>query len=325
MYIYKTTNLINGKFYIGKSEKPINESTTYYGSGILLKKAIKKYGKDNFKKEIIDTANDILGLDEKEQYWIDITKAKLIGYNIADGGTGGNTGGMKLETKLKKSEIGDDGLSEFQRQSIKGWKNRSEETIKESIRKANESKQRKLDNGLTVAQYAAKKAAESRDVEKLSLNIKNTWKNKSQSELERFSSKMSEVAKNQHKNESIETKILRKERTSAVCSNSISAYNIVTRESKRISINEYESNQLWVGQTWKGFYEIKLPERETIILTRVLEIEKLAKEIGVDKDWIVRRNTSHLPFKHRVKRHQHLDGTVIIFHTKEDVEKFFKA
>ena len=55
-YIYKTTNLINGKIYIGKRQK--QEFDKYYlGSGIYLKKAIEKYGKENFSCEIIDKCN----------------------------------------------------------------------------------------------------------------------------------------------------------------------------------------------------------------------------------------------------------------------------
>lgn len=42
MYIYKTTNLINGKFYIGLSRGTVNETKTYLGSSVSLKKAIKK-------------------------------------------------------------------------------------------------------------------------------------------------------------------------------------------------------------------------------------------------------------------------------------------
>jgi hypothetical protein len=50
--IYKTTNLINGKIYIGKHEtSDLND--TYMGSGKVLMNAIKKYGKDSFKKEIL--------------------------------------------------------------------------------------------------------------------------------------------------------------------------------------------------------------------------------------------------------------------------------
>ena len=52
-YIYKTTNLINGKIYIGQ-HKSSSFDTNYYGSGKLLIKALKKYGKENFKIELIE-------------------------------------------------------------------------------------------------------------------------------------------------------------------------------------------------------------------------------------------------------------------------------
>ena len=58
-YIYEITNLINGKKYIGKRscKCPIEEDK-YMGSGKLLKKAINKYGKKNFKKEILQTCEN---------------------------------------------------------------------------------------------------------------------------------------------------------------------------------------------------------------------------------------------------------------------------
>jgi hypothetical protein len=90
MVIYKTTNLINKKIYVGKS---LRNKNSYMGSGTLLNKAMKKYGKDNFIKEIIDHADTLEELNAKEIYWIEklnSTKQK-IGYNIAKGGTGGNT------------------------------------------------------------------------------------------------------------------------------------------------------------------------------------------------------------------------------------------
>ena len=55
-YIYLTTNLINGKKYIGKHYGEINDS--YLGSGILIKKAIKKYGSNNFTKKILFISKD---------------------------------------------------------------------------------------------------------------------------------------------------------------------------------------------------------------------------------------------------------------------------
>ena len=51
-YIYKTSNLINNKIYIGKRQK--SKFDKYYlGSGKKLKSAIQHYGKENFKCEVI--------------------------------------------------------------------------------------------------------------------------------------------------------------------------------------------------------------------------------------------------------------------------------
>lgn len=90
MYIYKTTNLVNNKIYVGKSEK--NFDPNYYGSGVLLLKAIKKYGKQYFKVEIIEECHCIEDLNFREKYWIDYYKrSKFETYNLAEGGTGGHT------------------------------------------------------------------------------------------------------------------------------------------------------------------------------------------------------------------------------------------
>jgi group I intron endonuclease len=88
MIIYKTTNLINGKFYVGKDER---NKPDYLGSGINLNRAIKKYGRENFIKETIEVCSTREELIEREKYWIKETKAQELGYNIADGGLGGNT------------------------------------------------------------------------------------------------------------------------------------------------------------------------------------------------------------------------------------------
>lgn len=50
--IYKTTNLLNGMFYIGKHQTE-DPNDSYLGSGVYLKRAIAKYGKCNFKKEVL--------------------------------------------------------------------------------------------------------------------------------------------------------------------------------------------------------------------------------------------------------------------------------
>lgn len=88
MIVYKTTNKLNGKIYIGKDAK---NDPNYLGSGILLKQAIKKHGRNNFQKEILEYCTRDT-IDDRERYWIEITQAQEIGYNLADGGQGGDLG-----------------------------------------------------------------------------------------------------------------------------------------------------------------------------------------------------------------------------------------
>jgi len=101
MWVYKITNKINGKIYVGQSHK---KRSMYLGSGNLIKAAVNKYGKENFIKEWIDQALTQEELDKKEIYWIKNLNAqdKNIGYNIADGGWNAFT--MNDETKKKISE-----------------------------------------------------------------------------------------------------------------------------------------------------------------------------------------------------------------------------
>lgn len=89
-YIYLTTNLINGKKYIGQHKGDIDDS--YLGSGILISTAIKKYGKQNFKKEILQICSSREEADELEKYYINLYNAVLDEnfYNLQEGGTGGD-------------------------------------------------------------------------------------------------------------------------------------------------------------------------------------------------------------------------------------------
>jgi hypothetical protein len=89
MIIYKTLNTVNGKYYIGMDTK---NDPNYLGSGTLLKQAIQKYGKNSFKKIILEQCNSIEQLKEQEKYWISIYNAcsDRESYNISTGGTGGD-------------------------------------------------------------------------------------------------------------------------------------------------------------------------------------------------------------------------------------------
>lgn len=90
--IYKTTNKINGKFYVGQ-HKTKNLNDGYIGSGRLLNLAIKKYGIENFENEVIELCKSKKHMNEREIYWIDKLNAtdKNIAYNITKGGDGGDT------------------------------------------------------------------------------------------------------------------------------------------------------------------------------------------------------------------------------------------
>lgn len=84
--IYKTTNLINGKFYIGKHKtKDLDDG--YMGSGKILKHAISKYGLDNFHKEILHVCESEKQMNALEK--ILVVPDPEINYNLCEGGKGG--------------------------------------------------------------------------------------------------------------------------------------------------------------------------------------------------------------------------------------------
>lgn len=89
-YIYVTTNNINGKKYIGQHKgKP---EDNYFGSGTTITKALNKYGKENFSKEILCFCDTREEADEKERYYINFYNAVEDNnyYNNAEGGSGGD-------------------------------------------------------------------------------------------------------------------------------------------------------------------------------------------------------------------------------------------
>lgn len=99
MIIYKTTCLINGKIYVGQDSK---NNPDYLGSGIYLNRAIKKHGKENFKKEVVCECSSQEDLNKKEIYWIKELNSKVpFGYNITNGGKGSLGVKPNNETKQK--------------------------------------------------------------------------------------------------------------------------------------------------------------------------------------------------------------------------------
>lgn len=121
--IYKITNLINNKVYIGQSINPIEERWRRHCNDALnnvidthFARAIRKYGKDAFKVELLDdTAQSQTELTEQEHYYIDLFNSRINGYNETDAVNkcGGNTYLSKtpeemniIRTKLSESKLG---------------------------------------------------------------------------------------------------------------------------------------------------------------------------------------------------------------------------
>lgn len=90
-YIYITTNLVNNKKYIGKKESSVFVSE-YLGSGRLIKRAIKKYGKENFVVKVIQWCETVDELNQAERYHIKLNNAQQdpMYYNISEGGDWGD-------------------------------------------------------------------------------------------------------------------------------------------------------------------------------------------------------------------------------------------
>lgn len=79
--IYKTTNLINGKIYVGQHNTSADDG--YLGSGTLLLSAVDLFGNDNFIRESLEFCTSST-VNDRESYWIESLSAidREVGYNI---------------------------------------------------------------------------------------------------------------------------------------------------------------------------------------------------------------------------------------------------
>ena len=95
--IYKVTNLINGNYYIGKHSSEDPATDDYMGSGASIKAAIRKYGVENFKKEILGYYNtsEEAYLKEQELVSLNALNDKRC-YNRCTGGCGGRKGSVHM-------------------------------------------------------------------------------------------------------------------------------------------------------------------------------------------------------------------------------------
>lgn len=125
-FVYKWTNNTNGKWYIGSHKGTTDDG--YVASGIVIKEAMKKYGIDNFTREILYTGNNYMAEEAK---LLEALQAKddMLSYNLTnDTYTSGNNGNRTKSLKgLTYEEIlGDERaveLKEIRSKAISGQLN----------------------------------------------------------------------------------------------------------------------------------------------------------------------------------------------------------
>lgn len=107
-YVYKTTNLLTNKIYVGQ-HKSQSFDESYYGSGKILRAEISVHGIENFKCEVLQECNSEEELNTAEILWIKELDSRNseIGYNLASGGSFGDSGyhlGMVGKTQSEKQK-----------------------------------------------------------------------------------------------------------------------------------------------------------------------------------------------------------------------------
>jgi hypothetical protein len=108
-FVYKTTNLINGKFYIGVHSTD-NLEDGYLGSGFHLQRAIQKYSEKNFKREILEFfSNKELAFEKEAEIVTEEFVSKKSNYNLTTGGKGGynkiSEDGLRRISEARKEKV----------------------------------------------------------------------------------------------------------------------------------------------------------------------------------------------------------------------------
>lgn len=153
MIIYKITNKINGKVYIGQTICSLKTRWRQHCNTDIptaIHSAIKKYGRDMFTVEQIDTACDRDELDVKEVYWIKFYNSlSPNGYNLETGGNKNHIVSEETRRKIIEANKGRKHSEETKRKMSESLKHPSEETrrkISEALknRKWSEESRRKI-------------------------------------------------------------------------------------------------------------------------------------------------------------------------------------
>jgi len=194
-YIYLTTNLINGRRYVGQHSKPKFDKD-YLGGGTKLRGSLKKYGRQNFKVQLIQyiyTQKGITAAHPKitktqsflswwEQYWIKKlhTHVSEDGYNLQTGG--GQFGRHSKEMKKANSE----------RQLNWSPEKKAAKTKKELQTKENKSPEEKAIERKKRSVARKKRITKQSTIDK----TKQNWKDKSKEEVSKIRDKQKKTISN---------------------------------------------------------------------------------------------------------------------------------
>ena len=131
-FIYKTTNLLSGKYYIGMHSTD-NLEDGYLGSGNLISRAIKKHGKENFIREILEFCSSREELKQRESEIVTLSEiAKKECMNLVVGGQGGfiSLGGTKKGRSITDNILREKYGDNFRYIIMKNYYNNLTETKK---------------------------------------------------------------------------------------------------------------------------------------------------------------------------------------------------
>lgn len=118
-YFYKTTNTVNGKYYYGVHSSECPEQDPYYGSGTVLKKAVRKYGRDKFVVEILKEFDSVEEAFDYERAHVTVEQVLDENcYNVQPGGLGGFAGAVYVHRDHEMTRIHPDLLNNYLRD---GW------------------------------------------------------------------------------------------------------------------------------------------------------------------------------------------------------------
>jgi len=288
LYVYKTTLILDGRVYIGQRGCDcLPEDDTYYlGSGSYFNRALKKYGRKNFVKEIIEICTEDT-IDDIEDYWIfyfNPTRDKSIGFNLKCKKKKGRKEMCHHPDTIEeiREKILNHPDKEIWREKNISWhkgKKDSEETKKKKSLKSKGRKRPQYVIDATTAKLKGRKQPKE-FCEKISTTLKRKY---ASGEI---------ISKNigkKHTPEAIE--LNRQKHIGLIPSNAVSVivYNILTKETHLVPLikdcskylPELSTNQLShmreVGNKYKGYYLFYEPKFKELTQSEIDEVVKNAR------------------------------------------------